>query len=180
MEEYFKIKELLDSDYFHICIKLCNPSKWTIFYKNLSTEEYFSEINKPLLDSEKNTIYDVEILANKFENEKRKELQILFKSDLENMFLIHNQMFKLKEKCVDISIFSFMQLIIFTCANMIFNSDFKISLLVFIMNIISMIYHFWKLNNIDKNIKKAKEEFTRILLKEHIKQLGIKFVERIV
>ena len=72
-----KVKEIykiLDPNYFHLCIEDDgeNEIKWSVFYNNLSTEDYFSEKNEPLLTSEKNVIGNIYQLNKKFENEKNK------------------------------------------------------------------------------------------------------------
>ena len=60
-----EIKGILDEDYFHINVTLNDKFRggieWAVYYKNLPTDDYFSEKNKPLLTSRRNTIADIYI-----------------------------------------------------------------------------------------------------------------------
>ncbi len=64
------IYKLLDSRYFHVCVEIQEENtNWTIYYKNLSKEDYYSIYNQPLLTSKENTIEDIHKLKKIFEKE---------------------------------------------------------------------------------------------------------------
>ena len=69
-----QIYKILDKDYFHVCVEYTSKEKieWKIYFKNLTQKDYFSEENKCLLSSDKNTLEDIQKLQSVFQKEKTK------------------------------------------------------------------------------------------------------------
>lgn len=74
VKEIEKKLSLLDKDYFHVCEVLDlngEISSWKVFYKNMNNSIYYSQYNKPVLDSKYNSLYDIERLIDSFEIAKK-------------------------------------------------------------------------------------------------------------
>lgn len=60
--EFMKITENVDRNKYHICCSIKEDlwhCEWTIFRKDMSFEEYWSENNRPILSSKTNSIEDL-------------------------------------------------------------------------------------------------------------------------
>lgn len=74
VKEIEKKLSLLDKDYFHVFEVLDSNgeiSSWKVFYKNMNNSIYYSQYNKPVLDSKYNSLYDIERLIDSFEIAKK-------------------------------------------------------------------------------------------------------------
>lgn len=99
-EETKAIRNILDSNYFHVAITMKgeNEFDWRVYYNNLPAQTYYSEKNKPLLTSEKNTINDIYKLKDRFEQEKKKELKQHMKEYINISCELFHQTLNMKKK----------------------------------------------------------------------------------
>ena len=104
--EVEEIMNILDKNYFHICIEIANNNiKWEVFFKNMKEEDYFSNNNKPILSSDRNTVDDIYLLKKNFENEKKntflKNIKEFIKKEIE-LFDLKNKLTEKMNNILDI------------------------------------------------------------------------------
>ena len=178
-----EIRGILDNDYFHINAglnqKYTGGIEWTVYYKNLITDDYFSDKNKPLLTSKHNTIADIYILKDIFDKLKQqieeaggfelfrdnKKLYWLIKVIKENAYLGIINIF---------SIYVFVNLII-----ILISKNYIASFINFATCIIIAIYIIFKNKKMNKLIDEAELLKKKILLKNLIKGQGLLFVKKL-
>lgn len=124
--EIKEIMNILDKNYFHVCIVTENDNiKWKIFFKNMKEDDYFSIHNKPILSSDRNTINDIYLLNKKFEDEKKNTFSRNIKEFIKKEF----KFFKLKNKLIKkinniLTIFMYIPMIVTGLNVCVFNSLF--------------------------------------------------------
>lgn len=167
-----EIYKILDSNYFHLCIEddSENAIKWSVFYNNLSTEDYFSERNKPLLTSENNVIGNIYQLNKKFEDEKNK----IFNNNL----LGYIKSIKFQNRIIDM-LFSMLTKILIVCViiatiNIFIKHSLWSSFICLIFSVSTYIIGQKTLKRIDKLFNKnVKEQYIKTLTR------NFDFVERL-
>ena len=176
-----EIRGILDDNYFHICVsfnkKFRNNIEWAVYYKNLNQDDYFSNKNKPLLSSSKNTIADIYILKDIFDKQQQKEKED-FGLFMDNM-KIHTLVREVKERAslgmINIfTVYVLVCMIINSIANKVVSSF--LGLLVCILISIYFLHTNKKLNKLVDTVQKVNE---KVLLKNLIKGKGIVFLNEL-
>lgn len=175
-----ELNSILDSNYFHICTSIQGDKvEWSIYYKNLSEKEYYSNENKPLLTSKENTISDIYELRDRFERAKEKEF-------IENKYIVFRDSFKIysvinefKNKGLNgmLNLFTF-----YAVANVLINlvlSNIIYSVINLCICILGAIYLIYQQKSIEKLMDKKIEETREFIIRNIIKNKGLEFVERI-
>lgn len=175
-----ELNSILDSNYFHICTSIQGDKvEWSIYYKNLSEKEYYSNENKPLLTSKENTISDIYELRDRFERAKEKEF-------IENKYIVFRDSFKIysvinefKNKGLNgmLNLFTF-----YAVANVLINlvlSNIIYSVINLCICILGAIYLTYQQNSIEKLTDKKIEETREFIIRNIIKNKGLEFIERI-
>ena len=175
------IYNILDKDYFHVHVSTSIDGKvqWKIYYKCLIHEDYYSEENKLLLSSERNTLEDVERLESIFQKEKNKVEEKIF---LDNLFMVNNMYSVLRildRKITTIILILYTINLILWLISCFIQYNTTLSLYGTILMWLILISNFVIDKIFDKEIsvsvKKNMEEKTRM----YIKGMGFKFLERI-
>ena len=175
------IYNILDKDYFHVHVSTSIDGKvqWKIYYKCLIHEDYYSEENKCLLSSERNTLEDVERLESIFQKEKNKVEEKIF---LDNLFMVNNMYSVLRildRKITTIILILYTINLILWLISCFMQYNTTLSLYGTILMWLILISNFVIDKIFDKEIsvsvKKNMEEKTRM----YIKGMGFKFLERI-
>ena len=173
LEQINEIYKILDSKYFHICIDSTEEKiNWTIFYNNLSTEDYCSIKNQPLLTSKKNTIEDIYALKKRFEIEKQK----IFSDNLFDYIKSNFSRFKVNIRNIFGSIFiEISTLICIICfINLLINTSLWTSIICIILSINILIVGNFGLRKLDKLLDEDfKEQYIKTLTR------NFNFVERL-
>ena len=175
-----ELNSILDSNYFHIYTSIQeNKVEWSIYYKNLSEKEYYSNENKPLLTSKENTISDIYELRDRFEIAKEKEF-------VENKYIVFRDSFKIYSILSEIkykglngmlNIFTFYELVTLIISISLDNAIYSIiNLFICILGTIYLIY---QQKSIEKLMDKKIEETREFIIRNIIKNKGLEFVERI-
>ncbi len=73
IERLFKIQNLLNKNMFHLCIQtnLDDDYRWILFLYNPNVEDYLSNYNRPILDSSKTTLDELEEYLKKYDGFKK-------------------------------------------------------------------------------------------------------------
>ena len=73
IERLMKIQNKLDRNKFHLCVStdLEDEYKWVLFLYNPNTEDYFSSFNRPIFDSERTSIKELEDYLKKYNGFER-------------------------------------------------------------------------------------------------------------
>ena len=180
MQELYSI---LDRGYFHICItdnpKYRNNLEWSIYYKNLTPEDYYSEANKPLLTSDKNCIQDIYKLRDIFEKLKEQELIKNNRELFENSYMYHSRMYEIKKKghLGMLNIFTFYAMFNVLLSLIVRNSI--ISILNGFFCIAIAIYLSYNIKKTGELLEEGNKEIKEMLLRNIIKKQGLTFVEKI-
>lgn len=178
-----EISGILDNDYF--CINVTQNEnfrygiEWTVYYKNLKTDDYYSDRNKPILTSRKNTIADIYILKDILEKLKKETIEDVgfdfFSDNMKIYYLIKEVKDILSLGMLDIfTIYTIANIVIVLIAN-----NFIISIINFVLCILGAIYFIFKKKKTDKLLDEAEEIKKKILLKNLIKGQGLEFVRKI-
>lgn len=180
IEKVNEIESILDSNYFHTCIKIKQKEiKWSIYYRNLPDKVYFSYKNKPLLTSDKNNISDIYRLKEKFETEKDKE----YVEGLYDFVKVASSADMGLRKTRDLLGMLFMNtgMTLFICAicNAIFMHNVIFSVL-YLLAIVIISFSYTKLSKkAREEIKKTNKKMKENYIKNKIRKQGLYFVERI-
>lgn len=175
-----ELHSILDNNYFHVCTSVQeNKVEWSIYYKNLSEKEYYSDNNKPLLTSKDNTISDIYTLRDRFERAKEKEF-------MENKYIVFRYGFKIYSSMSEIkykgltgmlNIFTFYALATLIISISLDNVIYSIINLC--ICILGEIYLTYQQKSIEKLMDKKVEETREFVLRNIIKNKGLEFVKRI-
>ena len=178
-----EISGILDENYFHVNVKLnekfIGGIEWVVYYKNLKRDDCYSDKNRPLLSSRKNTIADIYILKdifNELKLETEKEAGYDFFNDVFTIYLIISEI-KEKASLGMLNIFT-----IYVLANIIIISianSILVSLINMIICVLVAIYYVYKNRKLDKLVVKAENIVKNTLLKNIIKGKGLGFVKEI-
>ena len=175
-----EIYKILNPEYFHICVENNenNAIKWSIFYKNLSEEDYYSERNKPLLTSEKNVPGDIYQLNKNFEKEKNK----IFNNNIFDYMKFNFECFDFKLKIKQIFYFIVIEISVLTfiiaSINLFMKNNLWSSSIPAIFSVSILIISQHNLKKLDKLLdklfnKKSKEFYIKTLTR------NFEFMERL-
>lgn len=169
-----ELHKILDNNYFHINTKIKNNTvEWSVFYKNLPTQFYYSNKNKPLLTSSKNTIADIYFLRDIFDDIKAKEIN-------QNISLLYEDEFKYYSAISEIKLEGSSGMlnifVIYALLNIIL-IEFNINVFTGFLNLCVCIFISFYFNYKDKKMSKLLEKSTNenidILLKNNMKNKGL-------
>ena len=176
-----EIQGILDTDYFHVNIRITETQKieWAVYYENLTTDDYNSEKNRPLLTSTKNTLPDIYILKDiieKLKEETIEEVGFEFFRDNKKIYWLNKEIKEMSFLGMlnIFTIYVFVNIVIVLIAN-----NFIISSINFVLCILGAIYIIFKNKKMDKLLDEAEEVKEKILLKNLIKGQGFGFVKKI-
>ena len=73
IERLFKIQNSLNRKKYHLCVQtnLDNEYRWVLFLYNPNIEDYLSNYNRPILDSSRTTLDELEEYLKKYEGFER-------------------------------------------------------------------------------------------------------------
>lgn len=177
-----QIYKILDKDYFHVCVEYTSKEKieWKIYFKNLTPKDYFSEENKCLLSSDKNTLEDIQKLQSIFQKEKSKEqnelaFEIIFLNKNGLYSFIKDINMKLGKGLWIIYIINLILWIIFAT----FRNDTFIAIYGTAVTWLLLIFNIIADRTFEKESNKILKEEVERKTKIYIKGMGLNFVERI-
>lgn len=175
-----EIEGILDRNYFHTNIKITGDKvEWAVYYRNVNTDVYYSDKNRPLLTSRKNTIADIYILRDIFQG---LQSEIIVEEGY-SFFLESKKIYFLISEIKEMS--SLGMLNIFTIyvfvnlAIVLIKSNIVVSFINLITCIGVAIFFLQKNKKLNKLVDNAKEESKDILLKVLIRGKGLGFVKEI-
>ena len=175
-----EIQGILDKDYFHVNIRITETQKieWAIYYKNLTTDNY-SDKNRPLLTSRKNTIADIYILKDIFKKLKQETVE---EAGFE-FFRDNKKLYWLIKGIKEISTLGMLNIFtIYTFVNIgiiVLANNFIVSTINTFLCILIGIYFTFKNKKMNKLLDEAEEVKEKILLKNLIKGQSFEFVKKI-
>lgn len=176
------IRKILDKNYFHVSTVYetkDNKEQWTVFYKNLPENVYFSNNNKAILNSKDNTIEDIYALNRSFQKAKQKEIDKNF-FELANVIRSMSDLYlEAKEIHMNIFLYFAIAINIFTVINVFVNGSSLAStsnLLIFITYSILLLLGLKKLKC---EFDKATDKITEKIIQEKIRRQGLFFVDKI-
>lgn len=177
-----QIYKILDKDYFHVCVEYTSKEKieWKIYFKNLTQKDYFSEENKCLLSSDKNTLEDIQKLQTVFQKEKTKiqnelAFEIIFLNKNGLYSFIKDINMKLGKGSWIIYIINLILWIIFAT----FRNDTFIAIYGTAVTWLLLIFNIIANRTFEKESNKILKEEVERKTKIYIKGMGLNFVERI-
>ena len=177
-----QIYKILDKDYFHVCVEYTSKEKieWEIYFKNLTPKDYFSEENKCLLSSDKNTLEDIQKLQSIFQKEKSKvqnelAFEIIFLNKNGLYSFIKDINMKLGKGLWIIYIINLILWIIFAT----FRNDTFIAIYGTAVTWLLLIFNIIANRTFEKESNKILKEEVERKTKIYIKGMGLNFVERI-
>lgn len=177
-----QIYKILDKDYFHVCVEYTSKEKieWKIYFKNLTQKDYFSEENKCLLSSDKNTLEDIQKLQTVFQKEKTKiqnefAFEIIFLNKNNLYGFIRDIKMKLGKGYWIIYIINLILWIIFST----FRNDTFIAIYGTAVTWLLLIFNIIADRTFEKESNKILKEEVEQKTKMYIKGMGLNFVERI-
>ena len=177
-----QIYKILDKDYFHVCVEYTSKEKieWKIYFKNLTPKDYFSEENKCLLSSDKNTLEDIQKLQSIFQKEKSKvqnelAFEIIFLNKNGLYSFIKDINMKLEKGSWIIYIINLILWIIFAT----FRNDTFIAIYGTAVTWLLLIFNIIANRTFEKESNKILKEEVERKTKIYIKGMGLNFVERI-
>lgn len=180
-EKKNQIFNVLDKRYFHTCVSVKNKEEleWEIYYCNLPGQTYFSNKNKPILSSKKNTIKDIYRLKDKLEKEKEKVLQNNLQEYIRISHLLYQMAIDLKRQAEN-TITNILAMIVGVCtANIFFLKDIYVGVICVILSILITIYEVIKGKRINKEIDKQQRKFKEDFIEVKIRREGIFFIKRL-
>ena len=172
------IYNILDSNYFHICIDTTNNT-WKVYYKNLPPRVYYSKINKPILTSENNTIDDIYKLKNKFEMEKTTELNRNVKEYINILKEVDYNMLNIKQIFSEMLTIILIFNLIASIINLIFINDRNVAMFQMILSIFTAIIGICKINQAQKENNKGRNRIEETFIKGKIRKQGLYFVQKL-
>ena len=178
-----EIKGILDDNYFHVNIRpnemLKGGIEWTVYYKNVNAEVFFSDKNKPLLTSRYNTIADIYILRDIF---RELQDQIIEEEGFEffrDNRKIYYLMWEIKERA-SLGMLNIFTIYVFVnLATVLIKSNIAVSFINLIACIGVAIFFQHKNKKLNKLLDNAEKETQDILLKVLIRGKGLGFVKEI-
>ena len=177
-----QIYKILDKDYFHVCVEYTSKEKieWKLYFKNLTQKDYFSEENKCLLSSDKNTLEDIQKLQTVFQKEKTKiqnelAFEIIFLNKNGLYSFIKDINMKLGKGSWIIYIINLILWIIFAT----FRNDTFIAIYGTAVTWLLLIFNIIANRTFEKESNKILKEEVERKTKIYIKGMGLNFVERI-
>lgn len=176
------IINILDKNYFHVSIVYDtkdNKEQWTVFYKNLPENVYFSNNNKAVLNSKYNTLEDVYALDREFRKAKQKEINKNF-FELANIIrIISNLYMEVKEIYMDTFYFFAIAIAILTVLNAFINGSSLVSTSNFLIFSSYSILLLVGLKRLKHKFGEATDEIIEKTIKEKIKRRGLFFIKEI-
>lgn len=180
-DEITEINSILDREYFHTNITVHEDEtiSWRIYYRNLPEQVYWSNKNKPILTSDKNTKADIYKLRNKFEREKEKEIMKNLPEEVKICSMIRRGILQImKYSCIDTTIDS-LAIIVILFVNCIFVRNFTLSIFLLFITLAKCFVTVHIQDKIDKEHRKVENEFRKNFVKEKIKQQGLFFADKL-
>lgn len=175
-----KIKNILDLNYFHICVTAEeSKTKWIIYYKNLPHNDYFSKENTELLSSNEHTFEDIYKLKNKFESEKQKIVNENFKELMSIKYNTFKVLNSIKRKFYQFIIDFLIIVTLATIFNLFTFQNKEFSILIFLLTAFGVIFLIIEQEKLDKAIDKAMKKMNENFIKEKIKRQGLYFMKRL-
>ena len=182
-EKIKALQNILDSKYFHICTtvdsRFQDNVKWVIYYKNLPEKVYYSEANKPLLTSEKNTIEDIYKLKEKFEEEKQKTEAITFKDWLNIYYCVFKNFHLIKYKYLEITNGLSLLTVVVNIVNLFTFQDILFSIYTLWLIVVLTLFSIGQGKEMNKWNNEAQNEIKEEYVKERIKRQGLYFLNRL-
>lgn len=175
------LRNILDKNYFHICEEVSpyEADKWEVYYSNLPTSVYFSNKNKPLLSSEKNSIRDIYKLKDIFEREKEKMMSKNLYEYCKTYFEFERCILNFKYEYTNTIVDIFLVSVIISFINGLYIKSFEFGILHLMFVIAIAIISMCKLVKINKKSKADSERIKEKYLKEKIRREGLIFVDKL-
>lgn len=175
-----EVKGILNEDYFHVNIKLNGGGiEWAVYYKNLKKDDFYSGENKPLLTSRKNTIADIYILKDIFDELKKNTKKEAGYDFFNDGFTIYLTISEIKERASLDMLNIFTIYVLTNIIIILISNSFLASSLNMIICVLVAIYYVYRNKKLDKLVDKARNIEENILLKNIIKGKGLSFVKEI-
>lgn len=178
-----ELSNILDKDYFHVNVsyneKCIGLTEWSIYYKNLNDEDYWSEENKALLTSKQNGIADIYKLKDCFENIKKeyynkKAVNILIRTSS-----LYWLLYKIKEKSYkDMLRIYYVYMIAFTIASVIIK-NIILSVVNMAMTILGAIILIIQNKKTSELMSEKRNEIVEMILKEEMRKDGKEILKRL-
>lgn len=182
-EKIKALHNILDSKYFHICTtvdsRFQDNVKWVIYYKNLPEKVYYSEANKPLLTSEKNTIEDIYKLKEKFEEEKQKTAMMYLSDHFWLNLCVWRNFNLIKYKYREVLSGLLLLTYISNVVNWVAFQDVLLSIYSLWLMVILVLFSIGQGKEMDKWNEEAQNEIKEEFTKERIKRQGLYFLNRL-
>lgn len=182
-ERIEKIRNILDPNYFHVHIeinhKYIGGISWSIYYKNLPTQMYYSNKNKPLLTSEKNTIEDIYKLKDKFEYEKEQVIEKNFTEITKIQLNLFFSMQRIKYQFIELMTYILFVILATNISNLIFFDNQNFAILITSLTIVISILMIIKQRTISNLISTIQKEIREEYIKDKIRREGIYFIKRL-
>ena len=177
------VYKILDNQYFHTSVSYAlygmDEIDWVVYYSNLPTKVYFSDENKAILDSNRNTIEDIYKLKQVFEKEKNKE----FEKNIIEYSKIMSSVFKLeieaKKEISFIVTYVLLSILSVNIINFVFFGNVYFSLFCMLLTSVVAILGMSKIKKFNKKLVLAENRIKENYIKQKIRQQGLFFVERI-
>lgn len=176
-----EISGILDTNYFHVNVRITENQKieWVVYYKNLKTDGYYSDKNRPLLASRKNTIADIYILKDIFNELKRKTEEEVGYDLFKDSFTIYSLIEEIKCKA-SLGMLDIFTIYVLTNIMIISISNSPLSsILNMIICVLVAIYYVYRNKKLNKLAGNAENIVKNILLKNIIKGNGLSFVKEL-
>ena len=176
-----EIEGILDREYFHMNIKITEEQKieWVVYYRNLNTKIYFSNKNKPLLTSSKNTIADIYTLRDIFQELQDQIIEEEGYAFFKDKFNIYYLILEIKERATLGMLDIFTTYVLVNLVTNLITNNLVVSFINLIACIGIAIFIYYKSKKLNKLIDNAEKIENKILLKNLIKGKGLGFVKEI-
>lgn len=178
-----ELSNILDKDYFHVNVsyneKCTGLTEWSIYYKNLNDEDYWSEENKALLTSKQNGIADIYKLKDCFENIKKeyynkKAVNILIRTSS-----LYWSLYEIKEKSYkDMLRIYYVYMIAFIIASVIIK-NITLSVVNMAMTILGAIILIIQDKKTSELMSEKRNEIVEMILKEEMRKDGKEILKRL-
>lgn len=178
-----ELHDILDSRYFHICVtidsRFKDNVKWKVYYKNLLEKVYYSEANKPLLTSEKNTIEDIYKLKEKFEEEKQKTAMMYLSDHFWLNLCVWRNFSLIKYKYLEVLNGLLLITVIANIVNLFTFQDILFSIYALWLMLVLALFSIGQGKEMNKWNEEAQNEIKEEFTKERIKRQGLYFLNRL-
>jgi len=180
-----QLESILDPEYFHMCISIGekNAIEWSVYYKNLPRDLYYSNDNTALLTSEKNTIEDIKKLNENFKKEKQKASEIEINKNIVDFInfvsVVDHATWKMKDNMLSYDLFILASILVLLTVNMVLINSKILSITLLTYTTINILVKTYIDDKFSKKRLELTEKLKKVWIKDKIKQLGFDFVEKI-